>query len=85
MSNDTDIKNNIRVIDLPVIGMTCANCAKAVERTLIRKVPGVSSRRSSTLPLKRYMWNSTTSEASLDHPCGSCRKVGVYTGDSESR
>lgn len=30
-------------IELPVVGMTCANCARAVERTLTRKVPGVIS------------------------------------------
>jgi P-type Cu+ transporter len=29
--------------DLPVIGMTCANCAAAVERALMKKVPGVRS------------------------------------------
>ncbi|HUT62639.1 MAG TPA: heavy metal translocating P-type ATPase, partial [Anaerolineae bacterium] len=30
-------------VDLPVIGMTCANCAATVERTLTKKVPGVIS------------------------------------------
>ncbi|MFH1036022.1 MAG: heavy metal translocating P-type ATPase [Pseudomonadota bacterium] len=30
-------------IELPVVGMTCANCARAVERTLQKKVPGVIS------------------------------------------
>ncbi|MBD3166021.1 heavy metal translocating P-type ATPase [bacterium] len=30
-------------IRLPVIGMTCANCSRAVERTLTKKVKGVSS------------------------------------------
>jgi Cu+-exporting ATPase len=29
--------------ELPVVGMTCANCARAVERTLQKKVPGVLS------------------------------------------
>ena len=29
-------------IELPVIGMTCSNCAATVERTLKRKVPGVT-------------------------------------------
>jgi Cu+-exporting ATPase len=28
-------------VDIPVTGMTCTNCAAAVERTLNRKVPGV--------------------------------------------
>ncbi|MHB8078223.1 MAG: heavy metal translocating P-type ATPase, partial [Candidatus Krumholzibacteriia bacterium] len=30
-------------VTLPVTGMTCANCATAVERTLRRKVPGVAA------------------------------------------
>ena len=29
-------------IELPIVGMTCANCAAAVERTLKKKVPGVA-------------------------------------------
>ncbi len=29
-------------IELPVIGMTCANCAASVERALKRKVEGIS-------------------------------------------
>ncbi len=29
------------IADLPVMGMTCANCAATVERALIKKVPGV--------------------------------------------
>ena len=28
-------------VELPIIGMTCANCAMTVERTLSKKVPGV--------------------------------------------
>lgn len=34
--------NKIR-IELPITGMTCANCAATIERTLTRKVPGVIS------------------------------------------
>ena len=30
-------------IELPITGMTCANCAATIERTLTRKVPGVLS------------------------------------------
>lgn len=30
-------------IELPVVGMTCVNCAANVERTLRKKVPGVIS------------------------------------------
>ncbi len=32
-----------RRVELPIIGMTCANCAAAVERALLRKVKGVKS------------------------------------------
>ena len=28
-------------VDIPVTGMTCANCAMTIERTLKKKVPGV--------------------------------------------
>jgi Cu+-exporting ATPase len=31
-----------QALDLPVVGMTCARCAAAVERTLMDNVPGVS-------------------------------------------
>jgi Cu+-exporting ATPase len=30
-------------VELPITGMTCANCAATVERTLNKKVPGVIS------------------------------------------
>ena len=29
--------------DLPVVGMTCANCARAVERALSKKTPGIKT------------------------------------------
>ena len=32
-----------KTVEFPVLGMTCANCAATVERTLNRKVPGVYS------------------------------------------
>jgi len=32
-----------RQVELPVVGMTCANCQAAVERTLVKKTPGVGS------------------------------------------
>jgi len=30
-------------LELPVVGMTCANCSRAVERTLGKRVPGIAS------------------------------------------
>ncbi|MCF8042366.1 MAG: heavy metal translocating P-type ATPase [Desulfarculaceae bacterium] len=44
-------------VDLPVVGMTCANCAANVERTLSQKVPGVS----------KAMVNFATETASVDY------------------
>lgn len=35
------IPETARKVDLPVVGMTCANCANTVARTLNKKVPGV--------------------------------------------
>jgi len=32
-----------RKVELPIVGMTCARCASAVERTLNKKVPGMIS------------------------------------------
>ncbi|HOU54339.1 MAG TPA: heavy metal translocating P-type ATPase [Myxococcota bacterium] len=32
-----------RQVELSIIGMTCANCARAVERALTKRVPGVST------------------------------------------
>ena len=37
------IPESSRKIELPIVGMTCANCANTVERTLNKKVPGVIS------------------------------------------
>ncbi|MCE5250795.1 heavy metal translocating P-type ATPase [bacterium] len=41
MSDEEKIAS--QMVTLPVIGMTCANCAAAIERTLTRKVPGVTA------------------------------------------
>ncbi|MGD8315012.1 MAG: heavy metal-associated domain-containing protein, partial [Syntrophobacterales bacterium] len=46
----TELVNNIKdagfgiasaKVELPITGMTCANCAMNIERTLNKKVPGV--------------------------------------------
>jgi len=64
--NDTSIKNEGRnVVDLLVIGMTCANCAMAVERTLTRKVPGVVS-ATVNLASETVNVEYDTAEATLD-------------------
>ncbi|MFC1509511.1 heavy metal translocating P-type ATPase, partial [Candidatus Omnitrophota bacterium] len=43
MKKNDEKKNGLTVANLPVIGMTCANCAAAVERTLTKRVEGVTS------------------------------------------
>ena len=43
MSSESEKKNEINVVNLPVIGMTCANCAATIERTLTKRVSGVTS------------------------------------------
>jgi len=43
MSAESAKKNKINVVNLPVIGMTCANCAATIERTLTKRVSGVIS------------------------------------------
>jgi len=39
---DTTPLTRTATIEFPVTGMTCANCAMNIERTLIRKVPGIT-------------------------------------------
>ena len=39
MNNTSEMKT----VDLPVLGMTCVNCANTIERTLKRMVEGVES------------------------------------------
>ena len=43
MSSEPEKENKINVVTLPVIGMTCANCAAAIERALAKRVSGVTS------------------------------------------
>lgn len=42
-TTDTDPSGGAQDLELPVIGMHCANCARAVERALAKKHEGVSS------------------------------------------
>jgi Cu+-exporting ATPase len=50
-------QNRNNAVDIPVLGMTCSNCARAVERTLTQKVPGV---------LKAYV-NLPAEQASVEY------------------
>ncbi|MBN1293542.1 MAG: copper-translocating P-type ATPase [Candidatus Latescibacteria bacterium] len=77
MSTGTKGKNTIQVIDLPVIGMTCANCARTVERSLIRKVPGVKS-ATVNLAAETVHVEFDPSEATFDTLADAVEKSG-YT------
>jgi len=65
MSDNGKENERHNVVDLPVVGMTCANCALAVERTLIRKVPGVVT-ASVNLALETVNIEYDTAAATLD-------------------
>jgi len=41
LPDSTERKQSVRTVDLPVLGMTCVNCARTIERTLTKKNPGV--------------------------------------------
>ncbi|MFC1693387.1 heavy metal translocating P-type ATPase [Candidatus Latescibacterota bacterium] len=43
MRAESEKKKETNVVNLPVIGMTCANCAATIERTLTKRVSGVTS------------------------------------------
>lgn len=56
-------------VELPVIGMTCANCAMAIERTLKKKVPGILSAEvnlAAERVLIRYNASETDTKAMAD-------------------
>jgi len=60
--------------DLPILGMTCANCASTVERTL-RKLPGVNS-ASVNYASERANIDYVPSSTSIADMVGAVRKAG---------
>ncbi len=64
-----------RRVDLPVIGMTCANCAAAIERALTRKVDGVSS-ASVNLALETVAVEYDPARATLESMAGAVQRAG---------
>ena len=57
------------VVEFPVTGMTCANCAMTIERTLKKKVPGViqaSVNFAAERALVEYIPSITTIEEMID-------------------
>ena len=61
--------------DFPVIGMTCANCAMNIERTLNRKVPGVM-KASVNFASERVFVEYDPLTASLDGIAAAIEKAG---------
>ncbi len=62
-------------VDLPVTGMTCANCAANIERALNRKVPGVLS-ASVNFASEHVSVEYLPSLAGLDDIVGAIRRAG---------
>ncbi|MBN1847786.1 MAG: copper-translocating P-type ATPase [Deltaproteobacteria bacterium] len=62
-------------IDLPITGMTCANCAMTVERTLKKKVPGVTD-ASVNFATERARVEYIPALTSVDEMIKSLEKAG---------
>jgi Cu+-exporting ATPase len=77
MNNDTEHKTVRNIVNLPVVGMTCANCAATVKRAITQKVPGVVS-ASVNLAAEMVTIEYDPSMATLDALAEALDKVG-YT------
>ncbi|HDY89681.1 MAG TPA: copper-translocating P-type ATPase, partial [bacterium] len=75
-----------KTVDLPVLGMTCANCAATIERTLNKKTPGVVSANVNFAD-ESVRINYDPSITDIEHLSEVVRKVGYklvlpQTGES---
>ncbi len=61
--------------ELPVTGMTCANCAANIERVLNKKTPGIAS-ASVNFATERVSLEYIPSVSSLDDIAGTIKKAG---------
>ncbi len=62
-------------IELPVRGMTCANCAMNIERTLKQKVPGITA-ASVNFASERTIIQYLPTVTSLDDIAAAVKKIG---------
>jgi Cu+-exporting ATPase len=62
-------------VEIPVTGMTCANCAATVERTLNKKVPGVV-KASVNFATERAHVEYIPSLTTIDEMIGAIEKAG---------
>jgi Cu+-exporting ATPase len=65
----------LTTIEFPVTGMTCANCAMNIERTLIRKVPGVT-KASVNFASERVFVEYNPMTARFDDMAAAIEKAG---------
>jgi P-type Cu+ transporter len=65
----------LATVEIPVTGMTCANCAMNIERTLTRKVPGVV-RASVNFAAERARVDYIPTVAALDDLTAAIEKAG---------
>ncbi len=72
-------------VELPVIGMSCANCARAIERTLTKKVEGVSEALVN-LADERVAIEYDSSATDLDTMAAAVKRAGfeLITEQSEN-
>ncbi len=83
---DTSTENKkTATVDLPVIGMTCANCSNAVERVLAKRTKGVKS-ASVNLAAESATVEYDPEEVTLEQMAASVDKAGytlvIPRGDS---
>ncbi len=62
-------------LELPITGMTCANCAANIERTLNKKVPGVTQ-AAVNFASERAAIDYVPAIVSIDHIIAAIEKVG---------
>jgi P-type Cu+ transporter len=76
----------IAKVEFPVTGMTCANCAMNIERTLTRKVPGIV-KATVNFASERVFVEFDPMAASIDDMAAAIEKAGfkaiIVEDDSE--
>ncbi len=86
--NDAGFSVPLAKAEIPVMGMTCANCAMNIERTLNRKVPGVMQ-ASVNFATERAMVSYLPDAVNMEDIIGAIKKAGfdavAPTGDGETQ
>ncbi len=86
--NEAGFKVPLAKAEIPVMGMTCANCAMNIERTLTRKVHGVMQ-ASVNFASERAVVSYLPDAVSMDDIVGAIKKAGfdavAPTDDNEAQ